>query len=143
MKKYRMYFMNINSGKEFYIEVNNSDEILTELNKKPQYLEKPDNWECFDQEEIEDPNIPKYKIMVAILDYDFEGDYPEVYNSSYAHESYTFDTPEEFIEKWYELDEGAWYWVYDKGEIICSGAVDPNDIEIFEDYFNMSFEEEC
>lgn len=56
MKKYRMYFMNVNSGKEFFIEVNNSDEILTELNKKPQYLAEKDNWECFDQEEIKEEN---------------------------------------------------------------------------------------
>ena len=52
MKKYRLYFMNVNSGKEFYIEVNNSDEILPALQHKPQYVREPDNWECFDQEEI-------------------------------------------------------------------------------------------
>lgn len=51
-KKYRMYYMNINSGAEFYIEIDNSDEILPALNKKPQYVHDPDNWECFDQEEI-------------------------------------------------------------------------------------------
>lgn len=51
-KKYRMYFMNINSGDEFHIEVNNSNEIIYELNKKPQYVREPNNWECFDQEEI-------------------------------------------------------------------------------------------
>lgn len=86
-------------------------------------------------------NIPNNKIMVAILDYDYElnGQYPEEYSSDYAHTSYVFDTPQEFIEKWYELDEGAWYWVFVNGEEICSGAVDPNDIEIFEDYFDMEF----
>ena len=52
MKKYRMYYMNINSGEEFFIEVNNSDEIISALQRKPQYLAEPDNWECFDQEEI-------------------------------------------------------------------------------------------
>ena len=52
MKKYRMYYMNINSEAEFFIEVNNSNEILSALNKKPQYVREPDNWECFDQEEI-------------------------------------------------------------------------------------------
>ena len=52
MKKYRMYYMNVNSGKEFYIEVDNSEEILYELNKKSQYLLDRDNWECYDQEEI-------------------------------------------------------------------------------------------
>ena len=54
MKKYRLYFMNINSGAEFSIEVNNNDEILPALKSKPQYVREPDNWECFDQEEIRD-----------------------------------------------------------------------------------------
>ena len=44
--------MNINSGAEFYIDVKNNDEILSALNRKPQYVSEPDNWECFDQEEI-------------------------------------------------------------------------------------------
>lgn len=54
MKKYRLYYMNINSGAEFSIEVNNNDEILPALNRHPQYIAEPDNWECFDQEEIRD-----------------------------------------------------------------------------------------
>jgi hypothetical protein len=54
MKKYRMYYMNINNGRELYIDVNNSDEILPALRCKPQYLAEPDNWECFDQEEIKE-----------------------------------------------------------------------------------------
>ena len=51
VKKYRLYFMNVNSGAEFFIEVNNNDEILLALKNKPQYVREPDNWECFDQEE--------------------------------------------------------------------------------------------
>lgn len=51
-KKYRMYFININNGDEFFIEVNSSDEILPALKLKPQYNREPNNWECFDQEEI-------------------------------------------------------------------------------------------
>lgn len=56
MKKYRMYYMNINSGAEFSIDVNNSDEILPALKSKPQYIREPDNWECIDSEEIKDEN---------------------------------------------------------------------------------------
>ena len=55
---------------------------------------------------------------------------------------YSFDTPKEFIDKWKEVSENPdsmWYWCYD-GEIkdenlFCSGACDPNDIEIFMSYF--------
>ena len=54
MKKYRLYFININSGAEFSVEVDNNDEILPALKNKPQYVREPDNWECFDQEEIKD-----------------------------------------------------------------------------------------
>lgn len=92
--------------------------------------------------EEKDKDIPKDKIMVATLDdgyYAKHHSYPEEYSSEYAHEVYTFDTPEDFIQRWYELDEGAWYWVFDKGEIVCSGALDPNDIEIFEEYWGKTF----
>lgn len=94
-------------------------------------------------------NIPNDKIMIAVLDDDYyleHKSYPVEYNEDYAHEVYTFDTPQEFIKKWYELDEGAWYWVFVNSDIICAGAVDPDDIEGFEDYFGMKlqieFEEE-
>ena len=57
MKKYRLYYMNINSGAEFSIEVNSNDEILPVLNHHPQYTAEPDNWECFDQEEIRNNHV--------------------------------------------------------------------------------------
>ena len=55
MKKYRLYYENINNDDEFYIDVNNSSEILTALHNNPQYARdpEPDNWKCFHQEEIE------------------------------------------------------------------------------------------
>lgn len=54
MSKYRLTYCNINSGKEFSIEVSNSDEILPALNSKPQYVRDSDNWECIDSEEIKE-----------------------------------------------------------------------------------------
>lgn len=87
--------------------------------------------------------ISKDKIMVAMLDTEYYAEhheYPEEYSSEYAREVYTFDTPEEFVQKWHELQEGDWYWVFDKGEIVCSGALDPGDVEIFEEYWGRSFE---
>lgn len=57
------------------------------------------------------------------------------------HTYYVFDTAEEFINKWkeiYDKPNGMWYWVLDDGELICSGACDPNDIEIFEECFNFA-----
>ena len=44
--------MNVNSGAEFSIEIDSSDEILPALKQIPEYVAEPDNWECFDQEEI-------------------------------------------------------------------------------------------
>lgn len=64
------------------------------------------------------------------------------HNRSERGEQYTFDNPIEFINKLCELDEGIWYSVCVDGKEICEGAVDPDDIEIFESYFNMNFEEE-
>lgn len=86
--------------------------------------------------------VPKDKIFVAVLDYDFDisNGYPEDYTGDNLRESYAFDTPEEFVAKWNELDEGAWFWVFDKGEIVCSGALDPNDIEILEDHWGKKFD---
>lgn len=69
MKKYRLYFMNINSGAEFSIEVNNNDEILPALKSKPQYVREPDNWECFDQEEIRD-EIPRESYTAFLYEED-------------------------------------------------------------------------
>lgn len=90
-------------------------------------------------------DIPQDKIFMAVLDdgyYLEHNEYPAEYHSRYAKETYEFDTPQEFIQKWYEIEEGAWYWVFDEGMEICSGAVDPNDIELFEDHFGIVFEEE-
>lgn len=54
MKKYRyrLYYTNINNGSEFFIEVNNANEIMTALQNKSQYARDPDNWECSDSEII-------------------------------------------------------------------------------------------
>ena len=51
-KKYRQWYMNVNSGEEFSIEIDTFEEILPALRRKPQFVREPDNWECFDQEEI-------------------------------------------------------------------------------------------
>jgi hypothetical protein len=58
---------------------------------------------------------------------------------------YAFDTPEEFMTAWRKMHDydnggypdGMWYWVLDNGELICSGACDPNDEEIFEEHFGI------
>lgn len=89
--------------------------------------------------------IQKDKIIMAVLNdeyYTKHNSYPEDYDINDGYEIYEFDTPQEFIEKWYDIYDGRWYWVFDKGDLICSGAVDPDDIETFEEYFNISFEEE-
>lgn len=49
---------------------------------------------------------------------------------------YEFDTPEEFLSVWQDLKEdpiSMWYWVYDRDTVICSGAIDPGDIDIYEE----------
>lgn len=58
---------------------------------------------------------------------------------------YVFDTPKEFMNTWYKMaycedgccPDGMWYWVLDNKELICSGACDPCDIEIFEEHWGI------
>ena len=61
------------------------------------------------------------------------------------HTMYMFDTPKEFIDKWNEIynkPNGMWYWVIDEDEyLVCSGACDPGDIDIFEDYWEKELKE--
>ena len=103
------------------------------------YIE--DTYKAVEEQKLRD--VPKDKIFVAVLDgsyYEEHGDYPENFDSGFAYKGYVFDTPEEFVEKWYDLPEGDWYWCFNKGELFCSGAMDPGDIEIFEEYFEMTFD---
>lgn len=64
--------------------------------------------------------------------------YPEEFEEGLPHKKYEFNSPKEFVEHWYGM-EGDWYWVFHLGELICSGAIDPSDIEIFEEHFGEEF----
>lgn len=64
--------------------------------------------------------------------------YPEEFEEGLPHKKYEFSSPKEFVEHWYGM-EGDWYWVFHLGELICSGAIDPSDIEIFEEHFGEEF----
>lgn len=51
---------------------------------------------------------------------------------------HVFQTLSEFLLWWIpqtEHWEGMWYYVFDKGVQICSGAVDPYDIDIWREHF--------
>ena len=57
------------------------------------------------------------------------------------HTYYVFDSITEFIKTWKEIHDkpnGMWYWVLDDGKCICSGACDPDDIEIFKEHWNLT-----
>ena len=45
------------------------------------------------------------------------------------------------MEHLIEHPDGMWYWVLHEGKCICSGACDPDDMEIFENYFGITQEE--
>ena len=56
------------------------------------------------------------------------------------HTYYIFATKEEFIDKWkeiYDKPNGMWYWCLDDGICFCSGACDPDDIEIFKEHWKL------
>ena len=92
-----------------------------------------------------DVDVPNGKIVMAFTDpvdddenpYKYFTDY---FTGGYIHAYYAFDTVEDFIKKWkeiYEEPHGMWYWVLDNGELVCSGACDLMDIDIFEDYWGL------
>lgn len=93
------------------------------------------------------------KIVMAFTDPDENLDNPyEVFTDNYVEDNvkimFVFDTPEEFLETFNRIinDEegpyGMWYWVLDHGEQICSGACDPNDIDIYEEHWNLNKEDD-
>lgn len=105
-----------------------------------------------------DIDVPKGRIIMAITDptdkeFDSEGNEIDPYlyftydlMDTSVHTFCAYDSPEEFLKDWQKrmtnLEEnhdfsgtGMWYWVYDEDELICSGAMDPNDEEIFIEYW--------
>lgn len=93
-----------------------------------------------------DVDIPQGRIIMAFTDPDCDLDNPyDTFTDDFTGENvnicFAFDTPKAFIRKWKRIVNekegpyGMWYWVLDNNEIICSGACDPGDIDIFEDYF--------
>ena len=53
-----------------------------------------------------------------------------------------FQTPDKFIKAWSHFNEGSEYQVSVDGKVICSGAVNPDDIEIFEGFFGALLKKE-
>lgn len=92
-----------------------------------------------------DVDVPDGKI-VMVFAWDETDEYftNDWYDNNEFATYYAFDTPEEFIEAWNNMvdnPDGMWYWVLDDGELVCSGACDPYDIEIFEEYWwNLKLE---
>ena len=70
--------------------------------------------------------------------------FTEYFTGEGVHMYCIFNTPEDFVSKWLKIHDkpnGMWYWVLDDGECICSGACDPNDIEIFKRHWPELFKE--
>lgn len=86
------------------------------------------------------------KITVMVLNepeyFKLFNEYPEDFKEEFPHTKYEFKTPKEFVEHWYDFPEGNWYWAYHGKYLMCSGAIDPNDTEIFEEYFENAFDDD-
>lgn len=97
-----------------------------------------------------DVDVPEGKVVVAFTDpLDGEDEPYKPFDQAVPtwniHGYYAFDSVEEFLQKWKDfVDEpyGMWYWVIDEGKVICSGAVDPYDIEIFQEHWGLKEEED-
>lgn len=97
-------------------------------------------------------SLLKNRISVIFIDPDeslenpysvFTEDFDINNDSRHINAIFIFNTPEELIKFHQRVtnDEegpyGMWYWVLDHGECICSGAVDPDDIEIFNRHWSL------
>lgn len=90
-----------------------------------------------------DVDVPTGRIIMA-----FAWDETDEYFTDDWHDDnkfatyYAFDTPEEFMKAWKKMaypnwPDGMWYWVTDNGELICSGAYDDGDEEIFIEHWGI------
>lgn len=58
---------------------------------------------------------------------------------------YAFDTVEEFMKAWRKMaycedgcyPDSMWYWVIDNGKLVCSGACDTYDEDIYKEYWGI------
>lgn len=88
--------------------------------------------------------VPKKRIKMFFMNTESRtSDYfDDYYRGAVLCSYYAFDDVKDFIAKWKEVSknpDSMWYWCYD-GEIedtncFCSGACDPDDIEIFREHF--------
>lgn len=109
----------------------------------------------FNYENKFDMELLKGKIVMAFTDpldtlmenyaEDIEEDNYKYFTDNFTgegiHTYYVFDTPEEFISKWeeiYDKPNGMWYWCLDNGKCFCSGACDPDDIDIFKEHWELT-----
>ena len=80
----------------------------------------------------------KKRIRMYLLD-DEEENYERFFTNKITPSTpilsqYVFDTPKEFMKTWRKLADDPttmWYWVYDGNNVVCSGAIDPGDEEIY------------
>lgn len=93
-----------------------------------------------------DVDVPDGRIIMAFA-WDETDDYftDDWRDNNEIATYYAFDTPEEFMKVWRKMayceddccPDGMWYWVLYDGELICSGACDTYDEEIFEEYWEF------
>lgn len=94
----------------------------------------------------------KNKIIMAFTDPDDNLDDPySTFTDNFVEDNvkimFVFDTPEEFLQTYNRIINneegpyGMWYWVLDHGKQICSGACDPNDIDVYEEHWNLNKKE--
>ena len=96
--------------------------------------------ECFNCNETININIPKAKILMLFTKYINWDTFEDDHTKNQIYDFYAFSSVKSFMDTWREVvnnPDGPWYWVIDvkSGDYICSGACDPDDEEIFKEYF--------
>lgn len=85
--------------------------------------------------------LPEARIVMLFANDDTEEFFTNEYQPFHQIISYyAFDDPESFVRTWKRVvkdPDGMWYWVYDNGRLVCSGACDEVDADILEEYFDI------
>ena len=96
---------------------------------------------CPDCECSFDVDVPNGRIVMAFAWDETDEFFTDNWRDSNAIATYyAFNTPEEFMEAWKEMrdnPDGMWYWVMEDENLICSGACDYMDEDIFIEHWDL------
>jgi len=115
---------------DFEIDIYEADEDISELDKVS-LADKIEETHSDDLVTNSDVNALK-SIVLAVPDFSSFDELAPDYSTA---ERFEFSTPEEFMQKYRDIEEGTWCCVFVNGVSILEGCADAEDIEPLEEFF--------